>query len=331
MIPSLTSRRCAPSPRATRAPNPHSACSAGRRSSRLVSCMGPRPVSRLQHRRRRRGSAPRWAGAGRRLLRASEGAPRPPRARIRAKSAPSRLWMLIHRCSLSHVGTFTRVAAPIGGVAPTPRVPDVAAGTAATTADLFGARRGRSREVRGACKKRCMCVRVATCAAVAWPDTVAAAAALPGPPTHVARDSPRRVCRVGAGHSAVAAPSQCAELGGRRGLPAARNGRNGRRVVAEAVGARRTADGSVGGVRGAHAARSAAAAAAARPPRARHWRCSCRCDLATARLTPIGASGSPEAAPGGLGAVRRWPMVPPGPAGVAVAPLMCCRDRHSTY
>ena len=84
-------------------------------------------------------------------------------------------------------------------------------------------------------------------------------------------------------------------------------------------------------MRGAHAARSAAAAAAARPPRARYWRGSCRCDLAGARLTPLGVSVSPETAPGGLGAARRWPTVPPGPAGAAAAPLMCCRDRLSAY
>ena len=116
MIPSLTSRRCAPSPRATRAPNPHSACSAGRRSSRLVSCMGPRPVSRLRHRRRRRGSAPRWAGRRPTTSPRVRRCAAPPRARIRAKSAPSRLWMLIHRCSLSHVrgvvGGLWRMKAP---------------------------------------------------------------------------------------------------------------------------------------------------------------------------------------------------------------------------
>ena len=137
------------------------------------------------------------------------------------------------------------VAAAADGAAPTAHVPGVAATATTAAAGLSADLRDRSREVRAARKKRRECVRVASCTAVARPDAAAAVAALPGPRAHVAHDSPRPVCRVGAGRSAVAAPPQHAEVAGRGGRSAARNGRNGRREAAAAAGARRAVEGSV--------------------------------------------------------------------------------------
>ena len=65
-------------------------------------------------------------------------------------------------------------------------------------------------------------------------------------------------------------------------------------MLAQAAGARRTADGSIGGVRGAHATRSVASAA-------RGGLAGGACDLAGATLASLGASGGPAAALGGLG------------------------------
>ena len=121
------------------------------------------------------------------------------------------------------------VAAAADGAAPTAHVPGVAATATAAATDLSAARWGRSREVRAARKKRRVCVRVATCTAVARPDAAAAAAALPGPRARVAHNSPRLVCRVAAGRSAAAAPSQRAELAGCGGRSAGCNGCNGAR------------------------------------------------------------------------------------------------------
>ena len=105
---------------------------------------------------------------------------------------------------------------------------------------------------------------MATSTAVARPDAAAAAAALPWPRARVAHDSLRPVWRVHAARSAVAAPSQRAELAGRGGRSAAGNGRNRRRPVAQAVLASRADYGSSGGARKPRKARSAAAFAAAR-------------------------------------------------------------------
>ena len=70
------------------------------------------------------------------------------------------------------------------GAIPTALVPGVAAAAIDAATDLCAARRGRSREVRKAHEKRRVCVRVASCTAVARPAAAAVAAALPGPPAH---------------------------------------------------------------------------------------------------------------------------------------------------
>ena len=48
-------------------------------------------------------------------------------------------------------------------------------------------------------------------------------------------------------------------------------------------------------------------------------------------LTRLGASGGLEAAAGGLGAARRWPMATPELAGAAWARLMRCRGCQPTH
>ena len=103
-------------------------------------------------------------------------------------------------------GNSMRVEAAADGATPTARVPGVVPIAIAAINDFSGARRGRSREVRAARKKRRVCVREATCTAVARPHAAAVAAALPGPRARVAHNSPRPVCRVAAGRSAAAAP-----------------------------------------------------------------------------------------------------------------------------
>ena len=212
-------------------------------------------------------------------------------------------------------GSSTRAAAPANGAPPMAHSPAVAPAATAATTDLFATRCARFPQVSAACKKRRMCVRAATCAAVVRPDAAAAAAALPGPHAHVIHDSPRPVCRVVAGRSAVAAPSQRAAECGREGRRAGPTGRNGRRTLAQTVGAGRGASGTFGGVRGARAVLSVAGAAAGRAPRGRPLCCACWCDLAVARSTPFGACGGPETPPDRLGLAWRWPMVMLWPAG----------------
>ena len=92
-------------------------------------------------------------GAARRCAAAS-------RARTPALSRPC-LRLTDRPCARSVLtGTYTRVAAPADGVAPTARIPAVVAAAAATAADLSTARRRRFCQVRDACKKALRYVRV---------------------------------------------------------------------------------------------------------------------------------------------------------------------------
>ena len=91
-----------------------------------------------------------------------------------------------------------------------------------------------------------------------------------------APDSPTTHCTPFAALAQTTAPPQrrrrvlmVPSLVGRGGPRLARAGRNGRCMLAQTAGARRTADSSIGGVHGAHATRPAAAAAALRLHRGR--------------------------------------------------------------
>ena len=99
-----------------------------------------------------------------------------------------------------------------GRAGPTTYIPGTAPIAVAIAAGRSAARQGRFCEVRGARKKCRMRVRVAACTAVARPDAAAAAAALPGPPAHVAHDSPRPVRRAGEGRSAAAGATDAVRL-----------------------------------------------------------------------------------------------------------------------
>ena len=166
-------------------------------------------------------------------------------------------------------------------------------------------------------------VRVATCRAVARPDAAAAAAELAGPRAHVAHDLLRPVWRVGAGRSAVAAPSQR-----RRGVP---------RWPAPAAARRPVTDVTA-------AAPSCRRPARLAPPTAASEACAERSERArrparTPGVRPAGAIFTPRdgaispardwsgserpAAPrrfrAGWAPAWRWSTVAPGPAGVAAA------------
>ena len=161
----------------------------------------------LRRRRVRRRCRPMGGGGGH-LFGGPEGALTPLRLEFGPYPPhPARsCYPLAARSALA--GTATRVAELADGAGPTAHIPgDVAAATFAA-ADLSVGLRGHFREVSGARQKCVMCVRVATCRAVARPDAAAAAAALLVPRAHVAHGSPRPVHRVGAGCRAVPAPSQ---------------------------------------------------------------------------------------------------------------------------
>ena len=136
------------------------------------------------------------------------------------------------------------------------------------------------------------------CSAVARLD---AAAALPGPHAHVTNHSPRPVNRVVTDRSAIAAPSRRAAQGGRGGCRVAQVCHNGRRTLAQAVGAGRGASGTFCRVHGTRAALSVAGAASGWAPRGRPLCSAFRCDLAAARSTPSGASAAPERIRAGRG------------------------------
>ena len=323
--PSLTSRRCAPSPCATRAPIPHSApCS----QARCLDSIFADPPTPCVVRRRRRvlrvngGMVPpdelalRQAREGAQLPRQLEFGPlpalparcpvticldprlqAPPRARRSASAASAR-----------------RPTPWASSRAPPPPPPISLAPAAAALARCAE----RAKNAACTCVGPCVgplrglmppppprrCPGLAPTSATAHPAPFAASAQAAAP-------SQRR-------RSAAAA---CRRTG-RRGRRAAHNGRNGRRTLVPAAVAARAAYGSVGGVRRALGTRSAAGADAGKPPGGRHLRASRRCDLAVARLEPFGASGGSEAAPAGLGPAWRWPTVAPGPAGAAAARLV---------
>ena len=178
-----------------------------------------------------------------------------------------------------------------------------------------------------------MCVRACghergCCAA----GVAADAAAPPGTRALVAHDSPRPVCRFGAGCSVVVAPPQCADQAHCRGrlrpapgpsrprtLPDALCGdwqklRRSRQYRRRASGARGALDGAVGG-----------------GPRERHSRNSGRCHLVGARSAPLGASGGAEAAPAELGLAQWWPTATPGPGSAAVYHRLCRHGRQSAH
>ena len=134
-------------------------------------------------------------------------------------------------------GASARAAALAGRAGPTTYIPSTIAVAVAVAADLCAGRRGRFVEVRRAQKKCRMRVREATCMAVARPAAAAAAAALPGPRACVTHDSPRPVCRVRAGCSAVAAPPQ--RRRGASSRPAVEAAGPSERVVTAAVRLRR--------------------------------------------------------------------------------------------
>jgi hypothetical protein len=162
-MPSLTSRRCAPSPCATCALIPDSApslleahparpvpsCGSGRVAV-FASAAGAPPLPPTGRWRR----PPFW-----RPTRCAA-APRP---RTRALSAPSRLWLLTTGARSALTGTSMRVAAAADGVALTARVPGVVAAAVASTANVSGALRDCLHEVRAARKKCRVHVREATC------------------------------------------------------------------------------------------------------------------------------------------------------------------------
>ena len=121
--------------------------------------------------------------------------------------------------------------------------------------------------------------------------------------------------------SQVAAPSQhrrrAPREGGREGRRAARPCPNGHRTLAQAVGVGRGASGTFGGVHATRVALSVAGTAAGRAPHGRGLCSRMRRDLAVARSTLFGASGGPETALEGLGAVWRWHTVTPWPAALS--------------
>ena len=155
-------------------------------------------------------------------------------------------------------------------------------------------------------------------------DVAADAAAPPGTRALVAHDSPRPVCRFGAGRSVVVAPPQCADQAHCRGLrrPAPGPSRPRTAHCRRALRRLRTgkscaAHANIGGVRRARPRRargapSTSSGAVGGGPRERHSRNSGRCHLVGARSAPLGASGGAEAAPAELGLAQWWPTATPG-------------------
>ena len=209
------------------------------------------PVGAVERRSLRRPRVRRrcrlTGGGGGHLFGGAEGVPAA-RPRTRVLSAPSRPLLTPAAARSALAGTSSRAAEPADGAVPMALVPGVVAAALAAAADISGPCRARSREVRAARRKRHLCVRVGHVRGRCAAGRRRCRRGLPGPRARVAHDSPRPVCRVGAGRSAVAAPPQHAEVAGRGGRSAACNGRNGRREAAEVAGTRRAVDGSVGGV-----------------------------------------------------------------------------------
>ena len=143
-IPSFVLQRWAPAPGATPPPSPASTRSAGGGSSRPTVPTGLRSVSRLRPYPGRRGSTPRWAGRGRlppRRLGRCMAAARP---RTRAKSAPSRLPLLLTHTISSLAGTCALAAELASGVGSTARIPGLAPAATGADAGLLAVRGGRA-------------------------------------------------------------------------------------------------------------------------------------------------------------------------------------------
>ena len=81
-----------------------------------------------------------------------------------------------------------RTAERGGGFGATAYMSGIIAAAIAAIAGFPAARLGRSREVSSARDSRCVCVRVAMCAAIMRLDAAATAAAPPGPRALVAHD-----------------------------------------------------------------------------------------------------------------------------------------------